>query len=130
MLLLTLIVFALVVFALADIIQRPKDEVRHLPKFAWVLVVILLPLVGSILWLTLGRERAGPSPRRPTLRMPARPPARADDGGPAEPAAGAPGSTEAQLAALEREIEEAERQLRIRELEDELRRRKDAGEVA
>lgn len=130
MLLLTLIVFALVVFALADIIQRPTDEVRFLPKLVWVLVVVLLPLVGSILWLALGRERAGSSHRRPTLRMPAKPLAQTVGSAPAEPTESAPGSTEAQLAALEREIEEAERELRIHQLEDELRRRKDPGEVA
>ena len=40
----------------------------------------------------------------------------------------APDSTEAQLAALEREIEAADRDLRIRRLEEELRLRNDAEE--
>ncbi|WP_374009827.1 PLDc N-terminal domain-containing protein [Leifsonia sp. LS-T14] len=132
MVVLTLIVFAFVVFALADIIQRPKDEVRVLPKVVWVLVVILLPLVGSILWLTLGRERAG-STRRSTLRMPvtrSAPAAPPHPPAPMDPAEGDAGSTEAQLAALDREIAAAERDLRIHQLEEELRRRKDAGGVS
>ena len=127
MLVIPLIVMTLFVFALVDIILRPSDQVRHLPKLAWVFVVILLPLLGSILWFALGREYEPSSGRRRTLRMPA---------AHAEPTAAparhetAPNSTEAQLAALEREIAEAERDQRIRRLEEELRRRTDAGETA
>src|SRR3954452_3945485 len=135
MLLLPLIVFALFVFALVDIIVRPNDEVRHLPKLVWILIVILLPLVGSILWFAVGREHASASSPRPTLRMP-RPAERGTAPSPATafpttaPAGDDAHSTEAQLAALEREIEAAERDLRIRRLEEELRRRNDAGEPA
>jgi len=127
MLVIPLLVMTLFVFALVDIILRPSDQVRHLPKLAWVFVVILLPLIGSILWFAVGREYAPSSRPRRTLRMPAVH---------AEPTASAPGrdlaqsSTEAQLAALEREIAEAERDQRIRRLEEELRRRTDAGETA
>src|SRR4051794_10374145 len=129
MLLLPLIVFALFVFALVDIIVRPNDQVRHLPKLAWILIVILLPLIGSILWFAVGREHgSSPSPRR-TLRMPA-PADRRSAASPTTAPADDAHSTEAQLAALEREIEEAERDLRIRRLEEELRRRNDAGEPA
>jgi len=131
MVLLPLIVFALFVFALVDIILRRQDQVKHLPKVAWVFIVILLPLVGSILWFAVGREYE-PSTHRRTLRMPTvgRPSTTAS---PVEYGARRgtePLSTEAQLAALEREIEQAERDQRIRELEQELRRRNDAGEPA
>ena len=135
MVLLPLIVFALFVFALVDIIVRPNDEVRHLPKLVWILIVILLPLVGSILWFAVGREHASSSSPRRTLRMP-RPAERGTAASPSTafpttaPAGDDAHSTEAQLAALEREIEAAERDLRIRRLEEELRRRNDAGEPA
>ncbi len=131
MVLLPLIVFALFVFALVDIIVRRQDQVKHLPKVAWVFIVILLPLVGSILWFAVGREYE-PSAQRRTLRMP-RPGRATSAAGPVEYAARRDTdalSTEAQLAALEREIEQAERDQRIRELEKELRRRDDAGEPA
>ncbi|MEV8212585.1 PLDc N-terminal domain-containing protein [Leifsonia sp. NPDC077715] len=131
MVLLPLIVFALFVFALVDIILRRQDQVKHLPKVAWVFIVILLPLVGSILWFAVGREYE-PSTQRRTLRMPTvgRP---ATAPSPVEYSARRetdPLSTEAQLAALEREIEQAERDQRIRQLEQELRRRNDADEPA
>jgi len=131
MVLLPLIVFALFVFALVDIILRQQDQVKHLPKVAWVFIVILLPLVGSILWFAVGREYE-PSAQRRTLRMPTvgRP---ATAPSPVEYSARRhthPLSTEAQLAALEREIEQAERDQRIRQLEQELRRRNDADEPA
>jgi hypothetical protein len=127
MLVIPLLVMTLFVFALVDIILRPSDQVRHLPKLVWVFVVILLPLIGSILWFAVGREYAASSRPRRTLRMPAVH---------VEPTVSAPGrdlapsSTEAQLAALEREIAEAERDQRIRRLEEELRRRSDPGETA
>ncbi|MGO4534472.1 PLD nuclease N-terminal domain-containing protein [Leifsonia sp. 2MCAF36] len=130
MVLLPLLTFALFVFALVDIIIRPGDQVRHLPKLAWVFIVILLPLIGSILWFAVGREYQQSSSHRSTLRMPAarnRSPYSAPS---TEAPYGGPSSTEAQLAALEREIEAAERDLRIRRLEEELRHRNDAGEPA
>jgi hypothetical protein len=127
MLVIPLLVMTLFVFALVDIILRPSDQVRHLPKLAWVFVVILLPLIGSILWFAVGREYAASSGPRRTLRMPT---VHAEQTASAPGRDLAPSSTEAQLAALEREIAEAERDQRIRRLEEELRRRTDAGETA
>ena len=127
MVVLPLILLTVFVVALVDVILRRDDQVRYLPKLAWLFIVILLPLIGSVLWFTVGREYQ-PRPSRPrTVGMPGqhRPSAQA----PSAPAPSA-GSTEAQLAALEREIEEADRARTIRRLEDELRRRNDAGETA
>ncbi len=50
-----LLILALVVASLVDIITRPDDSIQHLPKVVWVLLVILLPLVGGILWFAVGR---------------------------------------------------------------------------
>src|SRR3954447_19028062 len=107
MALLPLIVFALFVFALVDIIVRPNDQMRHLPKLVWILIVILLPLIGSILWFAVGREHGSSSSPRRTLRMPARVDRHSTATAATAPADDAH-STEAQLAALEREIEAAE----------------------
>lgn len=125
MLLVALLLLTLLVAALVDIAQRPRDDVRHLPKAVWIIIVVLLPLIGSILWFTVGRAQAPKGARRErrTARSKRAP---ADDPRPDA----APTSTETQLAALEREIEEAERDERIRQLEAEVRRRRDAGETA
>jgi hypothetical protein len=106
----------LMIGALADIITRDADRVRHLPKMAWVIIVILIPLVGSILWFLVGHEYAAPVDRG-TFGDPRRWEA-------PEPVVR---DTEAELAALEREIEESEKADRIRRLEAELEEKRRAS---
>ncbi len=48
----------LLVFALIDILTKGDDQVRGLPKFAWVLLVVLVPVVGSIVWFAVGHDWA------------------------------------------------------------------------
>lgn len=48
----------LFVFALVDCIQTDESQVRNLPKTAWILLIVLVPLVGSIAWLAAGRPAA------------------------------------------------------------------------
>lgn len=97
----SLLVIALMIGALIDIITREDAQVRYLPKMVWIILVVLLPLIGSILWFALGREYAEAGMRMPRMPRPAPqarpepPPARVDTR-----------STEQQLADLEREIEE------------------------
>jgi hypothetical protein len=51
-----IVVIGLYVFAWVDLALTDRGRVRALPKLAWV-VVILLPVVGALLWLTIGKER-------------------------------------------------------------------------
>ena len=113
----SLLTFAFFVVALLDVILRRQDQIKHLPKITWVFIVIFLPLVGAILWFAIGREyESTPRPRRaPSSATHAHAPYAS--------------STEAQLAALEHEIELAERDKRIRELEEQMRRQSE-GETA
>lgn len=59
------------VYALVDCIRTDEFRARGLPKGAWVFVIIILPLVGAILWFTIGKERMprpggrGATPSRP-----------------------------------------------------------------
>jgi hypothetical protein len=57
--LLGVVAFALWVFCLVDAIGSPADRIRNLPKAAWVVIVLLFPLVGSIAWLVAGRPENG-----------------------------------------------------------------------
>ena len=59
-------VFCLWIFCLVDVIVTDDSLCRHLPKMLWLLVVLLLPLVGSILWLAVGRPRVYSAPSRPS----------------------------------------------------------------
>lgn len=52
-----LVLTGLLVFAVVDIIAIDGGRVRGLPKYAWIGVVILLPLIGPLLWFLIGRER-------------------------------------------------------------------------
>lgn len=52
--LLLLIVFAIPLLAIIDILRhRFKDN----EKLIWVLVVLFMPLVGTVLYLALGRKK-------------------------------------------------------------------------
>jgi len=102
----SLLVIALMIGALIDIITRDDSRVRFLPKMVWIIIVILLPLIGSILWFALGREpgESGVAmPRMPRANRAARtaPPV---DVRPAPPVDAR--TTEQQIADLDREIEE------------------------
>jgi membrane protein implicated in regulation of membrane protease activity len=50
-----LLAAVLIVWALIDIIRRPA--VRHLPRWAWALIVLLAVPLGAVLYLVLGRVR-------------------------------------------------------------------------
>lgn len=67
--LLTVIEIALVVYCVLEIVSAPPAAVRGLPRPAWVLLVVLLPLVGGTAWLLLGRPR----PKEPAPAVPGRP---------------------------------------------------------
>src|SRR5690606_18921212 len=45
------------VYALIDCIRTDEFRARGLPKGAWVFVIIILPLIGGILWFTIGKAR-------------------------------------------------------------------------
>jgi hypothetical protein len=55
-----LLLFALWIYCILDVIATDNSLMRNLPKPLWLILVIMLPDVGSIAWIILGRpERAG-----------------------------------------------------------------------
>jgi hypothetical protein len=40
-------------------VSTHRREPQHLPRWAWLLLVLLFPLLGSVAWLLAGRARAG-----------------------------------------------------------------------
>ncbi|MFF7293359.1 PLDc N-terminal domain-containing protein [Microbacterium sp. NPDC008134] len=101
----TIITLALTIGAVIDIVRREDSQVRFLPRLAWLIVVILLPLLGALLWFGLGREYGDAGIAIPRLR---RTPRAAPSAGPAAPPAPPRDTrtTEQQIADLDREIEE------------------------
>ncbi|MFE7118610.1 PLD nuclease N-terminal domain-containing protein [Streptomyces sp. NPDC057654] len=69
-----LLILALWIYAFIDCLNTPEQEVRGLPKLAWVFIILLFGevLIGPIAWLAAGRPRAaagsgagpGAGPRR------------------------------------------------------------------
>lgn len=63
-----LVPLVLCVFCVIDAIQSRDDEVRHLSRTWWILLILFFPFVGSIAWLAAGRpvrtsRRPGPYER-------------------------------------------------------------------
>ena len=63
-----LVVLIVVVYALVDCLRSPDAEVTGLPRWAWLLVILLLPPLGAIAWLVLGHRRGPAAPTARTQR--------------------------------------------------------------
>ncbi|MCY0929203.1 PLD nuclease N-terminal domain-containing protein [Streptomyces sp. H27-H1] len=63
-----LLIIALTIYTFIDCLNTPEEEVKHLPKVVWVLIILLFSIVGPVVWLFAGKKRvpgAGRSrPRR------------------------------------------------------------------
>ncbi|REE98022.1 PLDc N-terminal domain-containing protein [Thermomonospora umbrina] len=75
--LLGLITVGIWLFCLFDVLTTDEGGTRLLPKFGWFLIVLLGFMIGSALWLLVGRPRVptgpsgtpgGPSPTSPGPR--------------------------------------------------------------
>lgn len=58
-----LILLALWIFCIFDVITTPESDCRNLPKTLWLIIVLILPDVGSIAWLIAGRPQSWSRPR-------------------------------------------------------------------
>ena len=58
------------VYCVLDVIRTPTEQVRNLPKVAWLVLCLLFGLVGGIAWLTVGRPLQ-PASRQGTRQVPA-----------------------------------------------------------
>ncbi|HYN96448.1 MAG TPA: PLDc N-terminal domain-containing protein [Pilimelia sp.] len=63
---------ALMAVALISCLSVDADRVKGMPRYAWVIVIILVPVLGAVAWFTVGRRRGGPgggsAPGRPRPR--------------------------------------------------------------
>lgn len=58
-----LLMLALLAVALISVLSAERDEIRRLPRGAWVALILLVPVVGAALYLWLGRPRRAPGAR-------------------------------------------------------------------
>ena len=72
---------AFLVYCVVEVATTDRRDCRTLPKSVWLLIVVLLPVIGAVLWLVAGRPRAErppagarpAQPHRPNPRVPASP---------------------------------------------------------
>ena len=55
------------VFAIVDVMLIDRSRIRVLNRLFWVLLILILPVVGAIMWLALGRERRDRGGQRRTI---------------------------------------------------------------
>ncbi|MCU1592937.1 MAG: hypothetical protein JWO12_329 [Frankiales bacterium] len=115
-----LVLLALWVYCIFDVITTDESRVRNLPKGLWIVLVLILPDIGSILWLIAGRPTgaARSLPYRGNTGIPA------EYDRPGRAAANNPDDDAAFLTGLRERAEEqrkraAEQAKRIRAAEDE-----------
>lgn len=61
-----LVIVALSIYAAIDSLLTDRSRVRGLPKALWVIVILLLPVIGAVLWFLVGKDRGK---GRPVLRQ-------------------------------------------------------------
>jgi Phospholipase_D-nuclease N-terminal len=57
LLILALVATAFWVFTIVDCAVQPASRHRGVSKPVWILIVVLLPVLGGLLWLLVGRTR-------------------------------------------------------------------------
>jgi hypothetical protein len=96
----------LAIFCLVDAITSRDDDVRHLPKLWWIILVLLFPVLGGVAWLVAGRpQRSSRRPPRDERAVPGYP----EYDRPGRMAAGDPVADEAFLRKVRERAEEQRR---------------------
>ncbi|MFH8758674.1 PLD nuclease N-terminal domain-containing protein [Streptomyces atroolivaceus] len=70
--LIILLPLALTIYAFIDCLNTPEDEVKHLPKVAWVFIILLFWVVGPVVWIAAGKARRAPAGGRTPSERPRR----------------------------------------------------------
>jgi hypothetical protein len=58
-------VVALTIYALVDLFVTAKARVRAFPLAVWVGIIVVLPIIGPVLWLLIGKNRQKSTPLPP-----------------------------------------------------------------
>ncbi len=122
-----LIVLMLWVYCIFDVISTEQSRVQNLPKLVWLLIVVLIPPIGPIAWLLLGRPR-GASFKVGSGEYRASSPSPPPEPPPTERPPPDPDYQRRREEAIRKHHEEREEEIKAREaelrrLEEELRRR-------
>jgi hypothetical protein len=59
-----IITLALMIFSIIDCSRTAENNIRSLPKWAWLVIIIFVPAIGSIAWIIAGRPTGNGRGRR------------------------------------------------------------------
>ena len=59
-----IITLALMIFSIIDCSRTAENNIRSLPKWAWLIIIIFVPAIGSIAWIIAGRPKGNGRGRR------------------------------------------------------------------
>jgi len=60
---------ALTLYTFIDCARRDETEIRKLPKWGWLLAILLTGIFGPIAYLAIGRKPLNPRPMNPKKRI-------------------------------------------------------------
>ena len=52
-----IIVLALTIFSIIDCSRTPENQIRSLPKWAWLVIILFVPGIGALAWIIAGRPK-------------------------------------------------------------------------
>ena len=112
------LLIALWLYCIFDVIATDEILIRSLPKMAWLFIVIMIPDIGSIAWLALGRPqfagwRPGDTEGRATRRV-----VGPEDRPDFSPGSGSGSADAGRLQAWEDDLQRREPEFRRRKPED------------
>ena len=55
---------AFTIYALVDVAMTQAPRIRAFPKAVWIALIVILPVIGPVLWLLIGKSQ--PSRPKPT----------------------------------------------------------------
>ena len=50
-----IVLLALTIYAVVDLVQTDDADMPAMPKWMWAMVVIVIPVVGPLAWILIGR---------------------------------------------------------------------------
>jgi cytochrome bd-type quinol oxidase subunit 2 len=59
-----IITLALMIFSIIDCSRTAENNIRSLPKWAWLVIIIFVPAIGSMAWIIAGRPKGNGRGRR------------------------------------------------------------------
>lgn len=58
------LILAVSIYAFVDCARTPQESMQKLPKWGWILAILIAPFaIGGIAWLLLGRDRGLGGPK-------------------------------------------------------------------